>query len=223
MLKSLVLSLRSLVLPVVLSLVLSSCATTTLNPLPVPPKPQEEQDKRALEIFEQVVEVFSESDRPTAVPKAEALYLKIINDYPDAALGQECYWRLILIYLRDYTPPRFDKAEKYYSEFVRKYPQSPLRSEVDDSISNSFYSNGKWDKIIAFYTPVVRRYIESGKLDRPHDIFLYAEAKMNLGDLVEAEKGYKIVIALFPKSREGTLAAQRLDELVKKKSTTNKI
>lgn len=225
-------SMRSLMLPVLLSLVLSSCATTdpkqdreAVRPVAPgsPSMSQKEQDTRALEIFEQIAEVFSESDRKTAVPKAEVLYLRIINEYPDATLGQESYWRLILICLRDYDPPRYEKAEGYYREFMKKYPRSPLRREIEDSISKSLYADSKWDKIIVFYTPAVKRYIETGKLDRPHDIFFYAEAKLNLGDLVEAEKGYKIVISLFPTSREGTIAAKRLDELVKKRSSSNKI
>ncbi len=226
--KSLVLPLCSLILPVALSLVLSSCATQPPKheveaPRPAPVLSQKEQDSRALVIFEQVAEVFAGDDRKAALPKAEALYLKIINEYPDAALGQECYWRLILIYLRDYTPPQFEKAEAHYTAFVKKYAQSPLRREIEDSVAKAYYVNGKWDKLLAFYTPAVRRYIETGKLDRPHDIYYYAEAKMNLGDLVEAEKGYKIVISLFPKFREGILAAQRLEQLGKKKNSTNKI
>lgn len=218
-------------LPVLFWLVLSSCATTDPKQdaggtSPVKPvsslMSQKEQDTRALELFEQISEIFSESDRKSALPKAEALYLRIISEYPDAALGQESYWRLVLICLRDYVPPQYEKAEAYYGAFMKKYPQSPFRYEIEDAISGSYYTDGKWDKIMAFYIPAVKRYIETGKLDRPHDIFFYAEAKFNLGDLVEAEKGYKIVVSLFPKSREGIFAAKRLDELVNKKSSRNK-
>ncbi|MBA4372987.1 MAG: hypothetical protein C0402_08990 [Thermodesulfovibrio sp.] len=224
--KSLVRSIFPLILPVVLALVLSSCAATAQKQEVVEPaRPasamsQQEQDKKALEIFEQITEVFAESDRKSALPKAEALYLRIIREYPDAALGQESYWRLILICIRDYTPPQFEKAEAYHHEFVKKYAQSPLRREIEDSLAKSYYANGKWEKIITFYTPSIRRYIETGKLERPHDIFYYAEAKMNLGDLGEAEKGYKIILSLFPKSREGTMSTQRLEQLAKKKSST---
>lgn len=218
------LSLYSL-LPVVLLLGLTSCVTTEPKPVaspPAEPLSQSEQDKRALEIFDQLVAILSEGDRKAALPKAEELYLKIINEYPAAALGQECYWRLILINLRDYVPPRLDKAEAHHRDFLKKYPQSPLKHEIEDALTKAYYANGKWEKLLVFYAPVIRRYIETGKLERPYDIYYYAEAKMNLGDLVEAEKGYKIIVSVFPQSREGSLAVQRLAELAKKKNSTNK-
>lgn len=219
--KSLKLSVISLLASVLMSLVLFSCAVNGQKQQaeePVRPSlSPAEQDAKALELFMSISEIFDQSSRQEALPKVEALYLKIINDYPDAALGQECYWRLIIIYVRDTNPPQFEKAETYYGRFIKKYPDSQFRREIEDVMSKAYFASGKWENILAFYSPAVERYIKTGKLDRPQDMFLYAEAKLNLGDLTESEKGYRIVISLFPKSRESSISKQRLVEIEKKK------
>lgn len=170
-----------------------------------------DQDQRAIEIFQKIFDLSEEPDRKTILPKMEALYLEIVNNYPKAAISHESYWRLVLIYLNDYEPPDFEKTEDIYGRFVTKYPDSPFRNEIDDTITVNYVRNRKWENLLRFYTPAVKRYIETNKLSRPNGMFYYSEAKLNLGDLTEAEKGYKIVIALFPGSRESKMSQQRLD------------
>lgn len=178
----------------------------------------EEQSKKALETFQKILELTENADRMTVLPQIESAYVDIINKYPKASLSQECYWRLMLIYLTDYNPPVFEKAENLHSEFIKKYPDSHLRNLIDDTLSNSYHRNAKWEKLLRFYTPAVKQFIEKGTLSRPLEMFMYSEAKLNLGDLVEAEKGYKIVIALFPDSKESELSKERLEEVKKRKS-----
>jgi TolA-binding protein len=180
----------------------------------------EEQDRRALVLFQQVFDILQSSDRKSVVPKMEALYREIIDNYPKAALTQESYWRLVLTYLKDNNPPAFEKAEAAYREFVVKYPGSPFAREIEGDISDAYYRGGKWESLLKFYTPAVRQYVENGTLARPRDMFMYSEAKMNLGDRVETAKGYKIVIARFPDSRESSVAKQRL-EAIEKQATKN--
>jgi hypothetical protein len=45
---------------------------------------------------------------------------------------------------------------------------------------------------------------------------MYAEANFNLGNFKEAEKGYKIVMDLFPKLNESKKSMARLEEIGKK-------
>jgi len=222
--RSLTQSVLFLLLPVVLSAGLYSCATQERKE-PVEPTAAmsvEEQDKRAFELFSKIADIFDGNTRKAALPKAEELYLKIINDYPRAALGEECYWRLILIYVRDSSPRQFDKAELYYGRFISKYPGSQFRRELEDAITEAYASEGRWADIVAFYKPAIKRYIETGKLERPQEMFRYSEAKRNLGDVAEAEKGYNIVLALFPSTREGGLAKQRLSDIITKRNTEKK-
>jgi outer membrane protein assembly factor BamD (BamD/ComL family) len=170
-------------------------------------------------LFQQVFDILQSSDRKAAVPKMETLYREIIDYYPKAALAQEAYWRLVLIYLRDYDPPAFEKAEATYRDFVEKYPGSQFEREIEGDISDTYYRGGKWESLLKFYAPAVSQYIEKGTLASPRDMFMYAEAKMNLGDTVEAAKGYKIVIARFPDSRESSVAKRRLESMEKTENT----
>lgn len=173
----------------------------------------DEQNKRAMDTFQNIFSLLEDSERKAVLPRLEQMYKEIIDNYPDAALSQESYWRLILIYLEDYNPPLFDKIEVLYAGFTLSYPQSQFRNEVEDMIATSYARHAKWQDLIKFSTPVVKQYIDTGKLARPQLMFAYADAKMNLGDIDEAEKGYRIVIALFPLSRESDMAKYRLEAL----------
>ncbi len=168
-----------------------------------------ESDK-AFEIFEHILNLTESPDRKKNLPQIETAYREIIEQYPAASIAEECYWRLALIYLRDYDPPELGKAETLYREFVRKYPESSDRTVFADAISESYYEAHEWKRLLKFHAPVIKKFIEGERLSRPTELFMYSEAKFHLGDLTEARKGYKIVIALFPKSGESQKARKML-------------
>ncbi len=181
----------------------------------------EEQNTKAMEVFGKIRRLMENSDRMAVLPQVEAGYREIITNYPLASISQEAHWRLMLVYLTDYTPPAFDRAEELYAAFNRRYPGSNNKGLMDDSLLNSYYIYGKWERIIRFLIPTIKTFIETGKLSRPLDMFMYAEAKRNTGDFTEAEKGYKIVTALFPDSKESALSKERLDEIRKIRAKIN--
>jgi len=176
-----------------------------------------EQDERAMEVFEQILELTTEPDRAAIIPKMEALYNEIIKDYPESQLAPESYLRLIRINLDDYSPPKIDIAKALYKEFNKKYSAHMIKRSIDDAMARSLYNNAMWKELLEFSTPAVRKYINSGVLEGPFFIFLYSEAKFALGDINEARKGYNIVIQKFPESAEAGLSRQRLQEIQKKK------
>lgn len=214
---------------IILLILFSACATTsktatiaTAEEERVPPQTKEslshsEQDAKALEAFKRILTLTEEASREAILPQIEVAYLEIIREYPDSSIVQESYWRLVLIYVDESIPPRYDEAERLYNEFIKKYPKSQTRSIIEDTLSKNYYNNGEWDRLLRLYIPSVREYIKTGKLDRPHSLFMYSEAKFNLGDLIEAEKGYKIVITLFPNSAEAVTSKSRLEEIKKKR------
>jgi len=177
----------------------------------------EEQNKKALEAFQTILDLSESGDRQTVLPQLEAAYYHVISSYPKASLTQEIYWRLIQIYVNEYHPPAFEKAEGLRSEFYKKYPESKLRDLIDRALSDGYFRNSKWEKLVAFLSPSIKQSIETGKFTRIFDIFLFTEAKFKLGDLVEAEKGYKIIMANFPESRESNIAKKRLEEIEQKR------
>lgn len=177
----------------------------------------EEQNKKALEAFKTILDLSESDDRQAVLPQLEAAYNQVISSYPKAYLTQEIYWRLIQIYLNEYRPPAFEKAEELRSAFYKKYPDSKLKDLIDRAIADGYFKNSKWEKLAAFFVPSIKQSIESGKFTKIYDIFMFTEAKFNLNDLVEAEKGYKIVIANFPDSRESKTAKKRLEEIEQKR------
>jgi hypothetical protein len=178
----------------------------------------EEQNSAAFEAFNRILELAGERERAGILPELEAAYRDIIRRYPEAHLAQESHLRLMLLYLTDFNPPAFAKAESLRDEFVLRYPDSPLRGILDRTLAESYHKHEQWERLLRFYTPSIRQSIETGGFTRVFDIFMYAEAKFGLNDLVEAEKGYKIVISVFSETREGSLAKKRLEEIQTKKT-----
>jgi hypothetical protein len=115
--------------------------------------------------------------------------------------------------IEDYYPPRTEQAEKYYREFVSKYPNSPLRFAVDDTMGRFYYNNKIWGGLLELCAPYIREYITSGELGGPLFLFFYTEAKFFSGDIVEADKGYRTIIRLFPGSQEARVAGARIEDI----------
>ena len=183
----------------------------------------EEQEKKALEIFNSILNFSEGTDNRAAVlPKMEALYEEIIETCPDVPLVEESYWRVITINVDEYKPPRIEKGEKLYQDFLKRYPESPLKIYMEQSFGQFYYANKMWDKLLRFFTPNVKKFVATGKLDNSYQMFMYSEAKFNLGDIAEAEKGYRIVTEFFPKSKEGGISKNRLEEISKSKKQVPK-
>jgi TolA-binding protein len=202
---------------------LSACATTpdVTEEKKIPPEkkpPTEEEVKNAADIFNRILEVIvSTEDRQSVLPEVEGMYMEIVDNYPNLMLAEESLWRVITMNIEEYNPPRIERAEKLYHEFHKKYPGSPFNIYLEQSFGQFYYLNKIWDKLMRFFTPQIKGFIQSGKLTNPYPMFMYSEAKFNLGDLVEAEKGYKIVIEFFPHTSEGKTSKNRLREIQDKK------
>jgi len=172
------------------------------------------EESKSLEVFTSVLDLIeSTDDRKSVLPQIEELYENIIRDYPEAPLAQESYWKLITIYVEDYSPPAYDKAEVKYNEFQQKYPQSYIKGFIDDTLSNSYYKNADWNGLLKLTTPVYQEYLEKGKQPRPSMMFMYAEANYNLGNIEEAGNSYKIVSELFPKLIVGIKSKQMIEKI----------
>lgn len=211
----------------VFSLGLASCKTAPERPAeeekkPVPELSQEEQNQKAVEIFYQLMEYADVFDRKQFHDKIEGLYMEIIDKYPKALLTQEAFWNLTRLYINEYEPIPNDKVLALHRRFVALYPDSLFREEIENIVAADMRRNGRWKELMELYTPAVKKYIQTGELKKPTAILLYAEAKFHLGDYAEAEKGFKIVLALFPKSAEGTMSRSRLNEIENIKKTGKK-
>ncbi len=171
-------------------------------------------EKKSLEIFSEILDLIeSTNDRQSVLPQIEAAYKRIISEYPEAPLAQESYWKLIEIYLKSYSPPEYEKAEAIYSEFRGKYPKSVLKGIVDDTMGNEFYKKKEWNRLLKICTPVVNEYLDKKNTPRAALMYKCAEAHYNLGNFEEAEKGYKILADLFPKTSLGKRSISMIDRI----------
>lgn len=208
-------------------LVVGACAPVA-EKAPVTPSAEEsglsaeEQNKLALAKFEEILEISSSGRRRERLPEIEAVYTEIIRKYPKSPLAQESWFSLFKIVMNDYAPPKIDRGEEIYREFIVKYPDSQFASEMEDMIATAFQRSGKWEQLLKFTTPAVRNYIKTGKMARPMHMFMYSEAKLNMGETAEAEKGFWIVVDLFPKSREAEMSKNRLRDLKTARSQQKK-
>lgn len=103
-----------------------------------------------------------------------------------------------------------------YSKFTIRYPKSILRGIVEETIAKKYNKYAEWNRLLNFTAPIIDRYaVNSGK-EGPAMIFLYAEANYFLGNIKDAEKGYKLVMKLFPDGMESPRAKTRLEEIGEK-------
>jgi len=175
-----------------------------------------EDEEKSLEVFAEILAlVESTDDRKSVLPKIEALYEKIIREYPDAPLAQESYFKLITIYLEDYSPPEYDRAEMLYGEFLEKYPNSFFKGFIEDTLGSSYYKNGDWDRLLKFTSPAYQEYRNRGTQPRASMLFMYSEANYRLGNMKKAEEGYQIVTELYPKLIVGIKSKKMLEKMEK--------
>jgi tetratricopeptide (TPR) repeat protein len=197
------------------TLALYSCAT---QPVVEEKKPEpaavritpEEQQQKALEAYNDLVEITADVDRRAVLPQLKEGHLRVIRDYPDSSFAEESYLRLIMISFEDYEVPQFEEAEKYYREYFKSYPKPRLDNAINEAMARYYYRYGLWERLANFLTPQIEKYVRTGESPGPFYLFIYTEALFYLKDYKEAEKGYLTVIRLYPGSHEAKIAADKL-------------
>ncbi len=213
-------SLIKIISYIAVILLFTACATQPVKKVKPaeetkkPLSPEEQKKEKSIEVFTEILDVIETSEsRKDALPKVESLYKKIIIEYPETGLAQESYWRLISIYVNDYSPADYEKAEALYGEFLEKYPQSPLKSFVMDSLGKGYYRDDQWRKLLTLTAPLIREYTQTGKRPGPSLISMNAEANYRLGYFDAAKVSYRVLIKIYPKLIESIKARARLKEL----------
>jgi hypothetical protein len=177
-----------------------------------PSIPVEEQKTLAMAKFNDILTLReSTHDRDSIRPELENLYLDLVTEYPDAPLAQESYWKLIEIYLKEYSPPEYDRAEELYGRFVQLYPEAGMmKIMIDRTLGIMYYKNREWERLLKLSTPLFRAYVEEGKRTPPFMLFSYAESNFQLRNFDDAEQGFKVVLKDFPDYSENRLSQARV-------------
>ncbi len=194
---------------------LSACATTLVEEKvivkPLTPVLQKEREVKAFEKFNEILKVSRSSKNRTEVrPKLEDLYTQLIEDFPEVPLAQESYWKLIEIYVNEYSPTAYEKAEEIYSKFQENYPQSAARVFLVKTLSFSYYKNKKWEQLLKITEPVFKGYLDGKDPLWVPLIFMYAESNFWLNNYTDAEKAFEILLEKFPQFKDNKLAEARI-------------
>ena len=94
----------------------------------------EEQRKQAYDILKEILLLSDSPERVKKLPEIKALYLEIIDKYPDLGLAQESYMRLVILAKEENTPAGDAEAESVYHEFLQKYPDSRLQRIIENEL-----------------------------------------------------------------------------------------
>lgn len=132
-----------LVLAGVLIFFMSGCAVQNMEADRMSPRKSapgaiyEEQNEKAYEVFEQILDLSKAPDRAENLPEIKRLYWEIIRQYPEIDLAQECYLRLIIIARDEKSPAGDMEAEELYQEFLETYPDSRLKSIAEEKLKKT--------------------------------------------------------------------------------------
>lgn len=171
----------------------------------------QEQEDKAMDKFRDMLEGTKELRREDTVPLITAGYGEVIDKYPDSFLAEESYYRLMVLNLRDYSPPREEEAERLYREYFQKYKDPRIGMAMNGDLARYYYDNNRWERLARFTTPFMREFLKSGKYGDTVFIFFYTEAKFFLKDYEEARKGYQIIKKNFPGTGNAKIAEHRLE------------
>ena len=94
-----------------------------------------EQEKRAYEILEEILQLSDAVYRKENIPQIKALYREIIETCPDTGMAQESFLRLVLLAKENKTAEGNAEAEQVYQEFLQRYPDSRLQRIIENELA----------------------------------------------------------------------------------------
>ena len=175
-----------------------------------------EQEEKSMVKMNEILEITSTKKKEEAIPFIISGYRDIMENYPESFMAEEGYYRLMIINLRDYYPPKIKEAEAIYKEYFRRYRKPRIGMSMTGDLARYYYANGMWEKLSRFTVPFMREFAKSGKYGDTVFLFLYTESRFHLEDYNEARKGYNIVLK---NSAEGSsdynMAINRLEAIKK--------
>lgn len=95
----------------------------------------EEQNTRAFEILEEILQLSDTFYRKENIPQIKVLYREIIETCPDTGVAQESFLRLILLAKEEKTDEGDAAAAQLYREFLERYPDSRLKRIIENELA----------------------------------------------------------------------------------------
>jgi tol-pal system protein YbgF len=106
---------------------------------------------------------------------------------------------------------RFDEAMEGFKRFLDRYPKSELADNAQYWIGECYMALKKYDRAIAAYEDVKKKYPEGNKV--PDAMLKQAMAFLEKGDEISTRILLKRIVSAFPESDQAKVAEQRLETL----------
>jgi tol-pal system protein YbgF len=99
-------------------------------------------------------------------------------------------------------------ARESFSALMQTYPKSPLVSDAQFYIAESYFSEKWYEKAILEYQVVIAKYTKSSK--RPAALYKQALSFEKIGDTANAKARFSSLVSQYPASPEAKLARRKL-------------
>ena len=151
---------------------------------------------------------------PDAVPpsqfnKAIEAYTFVFEKYPDTLIARKARMAMGALYV---AKKEYAKAREVFKKTFEMYPDDKvLAIEARFAIGKSYELEGLWDKALAEYTDMIRKYPDTqAGLDIPFYIARYYEKQKDIparnAAYVKAVEHYKYLAEKFPNTDMGLMA-----------------
>jgi outer membrane protein assembly factor BamD len=164
---------------------------------------------------------------------AVAEYQKVINDYPESAYVQECFYKIGLSFYQLSQRPELDqeytlKALRQLQIFIEAYPDGDLRVEADLRLmelrtkmarkqllgGNVYRKMGIYDSAVIYYNILLEKYYDTP----PAEPAMYWKGicLIKLREYEEALTNFTAFVEKYPKSRYAKDAKSKISDIQEK-------
>ncbi|NTU45617.1 MAG: tol-pal system protein YbgF [Chlorobiaceae bacterium] len=134
-------------------------------------------------------------------PKSESVTEAVKTEIsPEKKLLDE---GVVLLGKKSYTA-----ARESFGKLIQGYPKSPLLSDAQFYLAESYFLEKWYEKAILEYQVVIAKYTKSSK--RPAALFKQAICFEKIGDTASAKARYSSLVSVYPASPEAKLAKKKL-------------
>ncbi|WP_076789970.1 tol-pal system protein YbgF [Chlorobium sp. KB01] len=102
----------------------------------------------------------------------------------------------------------YSAARESFGKLIQGYPKSPLLSDAQFYLAESYFLEKWYEKAILEYQVVIAKYTKSSK--RPAALFKQAICFEKIGDTASARARYSSLVSVYPASPEAKLAKKKL-------------
>ena len=164
---------------------------------------------------------------------AVAEYQKVINDYPESAYVQECFYKIGLSFYHLSQRPELDqeytlKSLRQFQIFIEAYPESDLRSEAELRLlelrtkmarkqllgGNVYRKMGIYDSAVIYYNILLEKYYDTPPAENA--MYWKGVCLVKMTEYEEALTHFTAFVEKYPKSKLARDAKSKISDIQEK-------